>query len=393
MSGTLATLRTRGVTGGRMAAQALVQRTTAQRTSSLLFDSFHGSYSDNPRAVYEELTSRPQATGLTTAWVAHPAESAFPAGVRRIDPQGLSGQRRVGEAGIVVANLQMPSSFQKRGAFYLQTWHGTPLKRLGADNESWTNSPAQQRQMRDYQRWDLLLSPNRFSSDIFRRAFRYGGEILESGYPRNDVLNAPDRDARRAEVRRELGIAPEQRVLFYVPTFRDDQWDASGALKYVHRLDVPLLQQRLGGDDVVLIRLHDRVRRDPAAAKATAPGGPVRDVSLYPDINLLYLAADVLITDYSSAMFDFAVTGKPMLFYTYDLEHYRDTLRGFYLDFETEAPGPLLRTTAEVADALGDLPATGRTYADRYARFRETYCYLDDGKAAQRVVDRILTLI
>ena len=117
--------------------------------------------------------------------------------------------------------------------------------------------------------------------------------------------------------------------------------------------------------------------------------GFVRDVSDFPDGTELLLAADVLVTDYSSMMFDFANTGRPMLFFTYDLERYRDEIRGFYFDFEATRPGPLLATTDEVAEALRDLEAVAARYADRYARSPTPFCELDDGRAAARVVDRI----
>jgi CDP-glycerol glycerophosphotransferase len=115
----------------------------------------------------------------------------------------------------------------------------------------------------------------------------------------------------------------------------------------------------------------------------------VRDVSRAQDVTPLLLAADILVTDYSSVMFDFAITGRPLLFFTYDLEFYRDQLRGFYFDFEAEAPGPLCRTSDELIAALGDVRGVERSHADRYAAFREKYCYLDDGHASSRVVDRV----
>jgi CDP-glycerol glycerophosphotransferase len=117
-----------------------------------------------------------------------------------------------------------------------------------------------------------------------------------------------------------------------------------------------------------------------------------RDVTSWPDIAELYLAADALITDYSSAMFDFAVTGRPLLFYTWDLEHYRDQSRGFYFDFEAEAPGPLLRTPEEVVAALGDLDGLRERHAERYAAFSARFCHLDDGRASERVVDAVFDL-
>jgi CDP-glycerol glycerophosphotransferase len=116
-------------------------------------------------------------------------------------------------------------------------------------------------------------------------------------------------------------------------------------------------------------------------------GSPVRDVCSHPDIRDLYLAADAMVTDYSSTMFDFAVTGRPMLFLTYDLEYFRDELRGFYFDLEDVAPGPLLSTSTELVDALADLDAVSARYAERYARFRDTFCHLEDGHATERVLD------
>jgi len=112
------------------------------------------------------------------------------------------------------------------------------------------------------------------------------------------------------------------------------------------------------------------------------------DVSDYPDIADLYLAADVLVTDYSSAMFDFACTGRPMVFFTPDLERYRDEVRGFYFDFEAEAPGPILRATDEVVEVLkhGDFTA----YKARYEEFAAKFCPWDDGRASARVVDWML---
>jgi CDP-glycerol glycerophosphotransferase len=115
----------------------------------------------------------------------------------------------------------------------------------------------------------------------------------------------------------------------------------------------------------------------------------VRDVSLHLDVSELYLAADVLVTDYSSTMFDFAVTGRPMAFLTYDLADFQHRLRGFYFELAREAPGPLVETTAELIGVLRDLEATRAAYADRYARFRERYCHLEDGHATERLLERL----
>jgi CDP-glycerol glycerophosphotransferase len=161
--------------------------------------------------------------------------------------------------------------------------------------------------------------------------------------------------------------------------------DRRGRYRLDLHLDLERLRAAVGQDTVILFRKHHYVV-DPVPATAD---GFVRDVSMYPDATELLLAADVLVTDYSSLMFDYANTGRPMLFFTYDLDSYRDEVRGFYFDFLARAPGPLLATTDEVAAALVDLDAVRRQYAERYAAFVAEFCELDDGHAAARVVDRV----
>lgn len=374
---------------GRMAGSSVLQRTARLDPGAALFSAYMSSYTDSPRAIYEEIRRR--RPDFSAMWIDDRGAGVFPSECRTISLHSLRDQRTIAAARLLVNNVQMPSSFVKRpGSLYVQTWHGTPMKKIGMDSVTWTGSASRRRQLREYQRWDVLLSPNRHSSDIYRRALGYEGEILEVGYPRNDVLNSPERDAIRSRVRRELGIAESARVVLYVPTFRDDQWDESGRPRYVHKLDIEALRNTLGDETVLLTRMHIFLRK---GLEAQEPDPFVRDVSAHADINELYLAADVLITDYSSAMFDFAVTGKPMLFYTYDLEHYRDKLRGLYFDLEGEAPGPLCRTTEQLAEALNDLPATVERYRAAYDAFTNRFCYLEDGHATERAVDRILELI
>jgi CDP-glycerol glycerophosphotransferase len=173
--------------------------------------------------------------------------------------------------------------------------------------------------------------------------------------------------------------------VLYAPTYRDQIRDDRGRFRLELALDLERLRAAVGPDTVVLFRKHHYVV-DPVPVTAD---GFVRDVSDFPDGTELMLAADVLLTDYSSMMFDFANTGQPMLFFTYDLERYEEEIRGFYFDFEAQAPGPLLATTDEVGEALRDLDAVAARHADRYRAFAATYCEFDDGHAAARVVERI----
>ena len=309
--------------------------------------------------------------------------AAFPPGVDTVPAESPEAVAALEAADVVVANTHIGLEWRKGPqTLYLQTWHGTPLKRVQWDI-LWSPAGLLERHQRDVDRWDVLVSPNRASTPRLRRAFRYEGEVLETGYPRNDVLAASDRDERRARVRRRLGIPEGTTAVLYTPTFRDDSVFADRSFEL--GLDVDAFTAALGTDHVLLLRLHYMVddRLPPLGHPA------VRDVSEHPDVSELYLAADVLVTDYSSTMFDFAVTGRPMAFLTYDLADFQHRLRGFYFDLADEAPGPLVETTPALIGVLRDLEATRASYVDRYAHFRERYCHLEDGRATQRVLERL----
>jgi len=311
-----------------------------------------------------------------------------PEGSRAVRDGSREHHELLARARYVVDNDHFPVWFRRRDdQVCLQTWHGTPLKRLGFDVSAMLKTKRGfethcEEQLRN---WQYVVSPNRFSTPIMRAAYQLTGEMLETGYPRNDLLARPDADEARRRVRALLGVPEGVRTVLYAPTFRDQVTDRRGRYRLDLHLDVDGLRKAVGDDTVILFRKHHYVL-DPVPE---TPDGFVRDVSSYPDAAELLLVADVLVTDYSSMMFDFANTGRPMLFFTYDLETYRDEVRGFYFDFLERAPGPLLETSDHVAQALRDLDAVRAEYAQRYAGFAAEFCELDDGHAAQRVVDRV----
>ena len=350
--------------------------------------SFEGRFSDNPKALHEAMTVR-TGTADEHVWLADPAHRhGFPPEVATVPFGSDEAVSALESADLVVSNTHLDLEWRKApGAVYLQTWHGTPLKRIHHDV---LFAPAGRlaRLDHDVARWDALVSPNAASTSLLRGAFGFDGPVLETGYPRNDVLLAPDAPQRREKVRALLGIPDDVQAVLYAPTWRDDDVFGDGP-KFALRFDVERFASRLGAGSVLMLRLHYMVSA--ALAGAELPG--VVDVSLHPDISDLYLAADVLVTDYSSSQFDFAVTGKPIVHHVHDLEHYRDTLRGFYFDLEEIAAGPLLRTTEEVLDALADVDGVRARYRDRYAAFQERFCHLEDGHAADRVLDAVLPLV
>jgi CDP-glycerol glycerophosphotransferase len=349
----------------------------------VVYTSFGGRYSDSPRALYEALVARGDPD-VEHTWLSHPDhERSFPRGTRTVRYGGPESVAALESADVLVSNDHVPLDWEKRpGSVYLQTWHGTPLKRIHHDVR-WAPEGRLERLDADVALWDHLLSPNRASTQRLRRAFRFTGPIHETGYPRNDLLSSPARFAVRDAVRAELGIGDGSRVVLYTPTWRDDA--VFGGDRFALQLDLAEFTRRLGGDHVLLLRLHSMV----ADRLALPPGAPVIDVSAFRDVRDLYVAADLLVTDYSSTMFDFAVTGRPILFFTHDLEDYRDRLRGFYFDLTADAPGPLVRTSGELIDAISRVDAVAAEHRAAYARFRETFCHLEDGGATDRVLARI----
>ncbi|MET7362629.1 bifunctional glycosyltransferase family 2 protein/CDP-glycerol:glycerophosphate glycerophosphotransferase [Streptomyces sp. NPDC005562] len=359
---------------------------------AVLYDVFGGRmYGDSPRAIHEEMVRR--GLPVEHLWVVKDGQCDVPATARAVRVHSPEYYEAMARSRYLVGNTHFPRWLERReGQQIVQTWHGTPLKRIGFDfdNDHFASTQYLQDLDRERHQWTMLLSPNRFSTPIMRSAFRFGGdvdgELLEAGYPRNDVLLAPDRAKRAEEVRRTLGLPEGKKVVLYAPTWREDKQRHRGGFLLDLRVDLEKARHELGEDHVLLVRPHAHIV-EPVPG---AGDGFVWDVASYPDIMDLLLISDVLVTDYSSVMFDFAVTGRPMLFFTYDLEHYRDRLRGFYFDFEKRAPGPLVPTSDDLIRALRDLDTVSEPYARAYEEFRAEFCDLDDGEAARRVVDRML---
>ncbi|MBT2366922.1 CDP-glycerol glycerophosphotransferase family protein [Streptomyces sp. ISL-10] len=375
-----------GVAERRMREHAAALR-VGPRRDTVLFSSFDGrQFSDSPRAVHEELLRR--ESPLEPVWAVRDQQARLPAGVRAVPYGGAEWHEALATARAVVTNTQLPEWFERgTGQFVVQTWHGTPLKRIGRDllGTPQANRPYIESLPARAAQWSVLVSPNRFSTPILRRAFGYDGEVVESGYPRNALLHAEDRAKVAASVREHLGIPDGRTVVLYAPTWREDRPKGGGRYALDLRLDLAAARAALGDSHVLLVRRHYLVND-----RLPDTGGFARDVSRYPDVAELMLVSDVLVTDYSSLMFDFAHTGRPMLFHTYDLEHYRDTLRGFCFDFEKQAPGPLVPDGAELIAALRDPAAATAGHEQAYAAFRQVFCDLDDANAAVTVADRIL---
>ena len=363
-------------------------RDRARLRDVVLYDSFTGNqYSDAPRAVHEELCAR--QVDLTHVWVTRDGQAPVPPGVRTVEANSRECFEALATSRYVVANTHLPSWLRRReGQVVAQTWHGIGFKRVAFDLDSiqFANPTYLDKLAREAPNWSFLVSPSSFCTETMRRAFRYDGEICEIGSPRNDALFTSDRAAVTERVRRVLGLPADRKLLLYAPTWRDNQFYGPGRYKFDLRLDVSAFPSRLQREYVLLVRRHPNTVDDLLGYDSDF----LFDVANYPDVRDLLVAADVLITDYSTISLDFLNTGRPILYYAYDLASYRDNLRGFYFDLEREGPGPVLETTGEVVNALRDLPAVREQYATRYQRFQEIYCHAEDGHATSRLIERLL---
>ena len=349
----------------------------------VVYNAFNGRYADNPRAIFEAWRrSDPDATHT---WLADPRHArGFPTGVLTVPIRSAAASAALENADLVVANCHtdLDPWRKKGGSTYLQTWHGTPLKRIHRAAVSQPAPHVMDALDAEIGTWDHLLSPSPAATRLLRAAFGYAGSVLETGYPRNDVLNAPDAVVRRQRIRRQLGIPDGTTAVLYAPTYRDDEVFGGDAPL---GLDLQRLTRQLGAGYIVLLRRHYYLGHRQPLTSTTR----LRDVSSEPDIAELYLAADALVTDYSSSIFDFAITGKPIVMFAYDLPHYRDRLRGFTLDLATDLPGPVVADPGELAALLADLRGLRAAGADRYAAFAARYTQLEDGHASRRVLAQL----
>ncbi len=344
---------------------------------------WYRGYACNPAAIYE--AARRLAPRIRGVWIVRRDRvHTMPEGVEYVVAGTAAYHRVLARARWLINNVNFPDSVRKRpGSVHVQTHHGTPVKVMGLDQQRYPLGAVGMDfagLLRRVDRWDFSVTSNSFSTQMWERAYPAAYTTLEVGYPRNDrLVTATTEDVLR--LRAELGAGLGERVVLYAPTHREH------LPGYRPPFDPERLLDALGPSGLLLMRSHYFHDRDRGPRR---PDGQTRiqDVSDHPRVEDLYLAADVLVTDYSSAMFDYAVLDRPIVIYAPDWDMYRLT-RGVYFDITAEAPGPVVRTFAELLHLFRtgavDAPVAGRARA----RFRERFCALEDGHAADRVVRRV----
>lgn len=352
------------------------------KKNKIVASSFYGKgYSDNPKAIFEELRRRGE--DLDLVWVTKPGqEDSLPDGVR---PVRYGSLRRIYElctAKVWIDNCRKGAMKKRKGQFYLQTWHGLALKRIEKDAAAKLDDEYTPYAIRDSKQTDVIISNCTHMTRVYKTGFWYDGEVAEFGSPRNDML-FEDSTAVREKVRTTFGLPADRKLVLYGPTFRaDHSLDA-------YSLDAALvrktLQERFGGEWTLLVRLHPVVE-SLSAQVFDYDGTAVCNATPYPDIMELLEASDCVITDYSSLMFDFALTQRPCFQFATDLQAYLQD-RNFYFSLN-DLPFP----RAEDNDALAE---NIRSYSEdeqkaRWERFNQDFGLMEDGKASKRCADLIL---
>lgn len=354
----------------------------------ILFESMLGrNYSGNPKGIYEEMVEQGLDQKYRVYWVFdQPDLREIPGSAVKVKRNSLQHFRLLCQAKMWVFDTRQPNFVVKKPeTTYIMTWHGTPLKKLGLDMDDvqmagnkgienykanfWSNS----------RRWDYLIAQNQYSSDIFRNCFDFNKNMLDIGYPRNDILVNHNTPEYCDQLKEKFGIPKNKKVVLYAPTWRDNQSMGKGKYIFNPHLNFDVLKRALEKDYVFIIKYHYLIANN---LNWERMGNFIYDINA--DIQELYLISDYLMTDYSSVMFDYSILKRPMIFYTYDLDEYYNN-RGFYFDFLEEAPGPFVYDTEGLIETFrGGVDFS--QYKEKYDAFYQKFNSWDDGCASEKVV-------
>jgi CDP-glycerol glycerophosphotransferase (TagB/SpsB family)/glycosyltransferase involved in cell wall biosynthesis len=373
----------------QFAQHAAYRLATPRLTDTVLLASYLGeSCTDSQLAVDRHLAAtRPD---LERVWGVRDPSVAVPEGARAVLLESKEWYDAVASSRWLCRNVDFGPWLRVRpGQAYLQTFHGYPFKSMGRD--FWRSKGLPPGQVRHFAQrasgeWDLILVPSVECEEYYREQYGYTGAVLAAGYPRTDALVTSDAAGVRRDVLTRIGVPEDSTVVLYAPTYRDTLTTRVYSARRFDGLDLDDLTRRLGPEYVVLVRGHNNNQRE---ADRVGRAARIVDVTDYPDINELTLAADVAVLDYSSLRFDWAITGKPMVFFVPDLESYFG-LRAPLFPFETSAPGPWARTTSEVADLVADHAGVAQRHATEIREFNERFNTLNDGHATERVLATFL---
>jgi CDP-glycerol glycerophosphotransferase len=370
----------------RLARYRLFLRQPIDENLAVFAAYWYRGYTCNPRAIYEKL--RELAPHIRGVWVvAGDMVERMPPGIPYVVEGSIEYYRVLARAKYFVNNVNFPNFLiKRRGQIHLETQHGTPLKTMGVKLREFPVAAKGMnfsKLLERADRWDFHLSMNRFSTEIWKRDFPCDYEMLEYGYPRNDWLHAPDPE-HIARLRKELGVPDGRTAVLYAPTFRE--YSTSFSLQ----MDLERLCGEISDEYVLLLRAHyfydDEAQND--TIRRLEKTGKLIDVSQHSETAEVLLASDMLITDYSSVMFDYANLGRPIVIYANDWDIYK-VVRGVNFDLMAEPPGAIATTEDELIEIFRSRSYESADAHHLLYHFRARFCMFDDGNAAERAVRRV----
>lgn len=346
----------------------------------IIFESMWGSkFSCNPKHLYEFIDkNHPEYECI---WSLEDPRTPISGNGKRVKRGSLEYFRYLATAKYFVNNVNFEDAYEKReGQIEIQTMHGTPLKTLGYDVKSDFVTQAQKENyLKKNSRWNYLVVQGSFMSERAYPCFGCKTEQLKTGYPRTDTLFKNNTDEKIKDLKEKLGLPTDKKIILYVPTWRvKDKFDM--------QLDIEKMRETLSDDYILLIRIHHL-----CADGYTVPADDkfVFDFNKYHSVEDLYLLCDILITDYSSVMFDYGVLKKTMVFFTYDIKEYAENLRGMYFDIQKEAPGPLVYTSDELISVISNIDEELEKCKGRIEAFNNKYVNFEGPNSCEKIFETV----
>lgn len=348
----------------------------------IVFESmWGGKYSCNPQHLYEYIDK--YYPEYECIWILKDEKTPIKGNGIRVRRGSQKYYYYLATAKYLVNNVNFADDYVKReGQIEIQTMHGTPLKTLGLDVAAdFPTEQSREKYIKKNKRWNYLIVQGEFMAEKAMPCYRFDGTILKTGYPRTDILFGNSQEDIDA-IKKRLDLPLDKKILLYTPTWRVKN-------KFDMQLDLEKMREKLGDEYIILVRMHHL-----CAMGYQVPEDRefIYDFTNYRCVEDLYIISDILITDYSSVMFDYALLNKPMLFYTYDLEDYSENLRGLYVDFVEEAPGPMLLNTEEVISAIQNIEEEMMKYKEKVTKFHEKYLTYENGNSCAEIVRTVMGL-
>ena len=354
-----------------------------KKNKIFIFSYYGNQYGDSPKYISEYLVKNYPRNKFDIVWQFNDLESHKDIdGIRVVKTMTLRCLYEMCTSKVILTNYRTTDLFKKRkGQYYIQTWHSSlRLKQIEKDAENSLPKEYIEMAKEDSKKCDLLLSGCEYSTKIFKRAFWYEGEIFEKGTPRSDMLLKNNNEISK-KVKKKLGINENRKLILYAPTFRKD--DSLEVYNVDYQKVIEAVKKKYGGQWSFLVRLHPHLV---SKSKELIYGDNVIDVTKYDDIQELLVSSDILISDYSSLIFDFALTERPCFLYVPDLKEYIKNDRKLYFNIK-ELPFINSSSNDELIDSINNFD--DKKYKSKLKDFYNKIGNFEDGKACENLAKKI----